>query len=397
MKLSKRAQSTSVSPIRNLVPLKNTISRVYGLNIGQPDLASPQEFFDGLRTFTSPVLAYDAASGNKSLLDEWSATLNTQYSLNVTPQQLLITSGSSEALMLVFNTCCDVDDEIIVFSPSYANYAGFATITGAKLVAVECSLADNFHLPHDVETQLNTLITERTKALLICNPNNPSGTVYTHDEMRTLIRVCEKHDIVFIVDEVYREFVFDDKKPSCVFELAPENKHVVVVDSISKRYSLCGARIGCVLTWNTEILQAATNFASTRVSAPTVEQVAAAHMLKHISSSYLLDAVQEYEQRRNTLVAGLRDIDGLEFQTPEGGFYVLAKLPVDDSADFARYMLQEFALNDETVFVSPAHAFFFNSTTHTSYVRIAFVLSCDELKQAAKIIKKALQSYCQKS
>lgn len=395
MKLSKRAQSTSVSPIRNLVPLKDTISRVYGLNIGQPDLASPQEFFDGLRSFTSPVLAYDAASGNKSLLEEWSATLNTQYSLNVTPQQLLITSGSSEALTLVFNTCCDVDDEIVVFSPSYANYVGFATITGAKLIAVECSLADNFHLPHDVETQLDALITERTKALLICNPNNPSGTVYTHDEMRTLIRVCEKHDIVLIVDEVYREFVFDDRKPSCVFELAPENKHIVVVDSISKRYSLCGARIGCVLTWNTEILQAATNFASTRVSAPTVEQVAAAHMLKHISSSYLLDAVQEYEQRRNTLVTGLKEIEKLEFQIPEGGFYVLAKLPVDDSVDFARFMLQGFALNNETVFVSPAHAFFFNSKTHTSYVRIAFVLSCDDLKQAAKIIKKALESYCQ--
>jgi len=393
MKLSKRAQSTSVSPIRNLVPPKTTISRVYGLNIGQPDLHSPQEFFDGLRTFTSPVLAYDAASGNKALLEEWSTTLNTQYTLNVTHEQLLITSGSSEALTLIFNTCCDVDDEIIVFSPSYANYAGFATITGAKLVPVECSLADNFHLPHDVETQLDKLITQRTKAILICNPNNPSGTVYTHDEMKLLISVCEKHDIVLIVDEVYREFVFDDRKPSCVFQIAPENKHVVVVDSISKRYSLCGARIGCILTWNKELLDAATNFASTRVSAPTVEQVAAAHMLKHISDSYLLDAVQEYEQRRNVLVAGLKEILDVEFQTPEGGFYVLAKLPVENSADFARFMLQEFALNDETVFVSPAHSFFFHSTQHTDYVRIAFVLSCDDLQQAAKIIKKALEAY----
>ena len=390
--LSKRAQSMSVSPIRNLVPPKNKNVHVHKLNIGQPDIESPKEFLQGVRQFSSYVIAYDSAKGNKNLLQEWTKKFNQNYALDLTENEMLITSGSSEALTFAFNICCDVDDEILVFAPTYANYTGFAIMSGVRLIPIPCRFDTNFHIP--IHTQeIEQHITSKTKAILICDPNNPTGTTFTEAELLNLLSICTSHNMFLIVDEVYREFVYDGIKPKSILQLAPKHESVVVVDSISKRYSLCGARIGCLVAHNQAFMQAATNFASTRVSAPTIEQEAAAYMLKHISASYLQNAIDEYEQRRNVLVSLLQNIPGVKVRAPEGGFYVLAELPVADSKAFAHFMEYEFSLNNETVSIAPANGFFIGSTVPTSYVRIAFVLSIPHLRQSVKILEEALKSY----
>lgn len=396
MKLSNRATRTAASPLRSLETPKDPSIKIHKLNIGQPDMLTPEEFFDGLKTFSGRVVAYDAALGNKSLIEEWTKLLNDQYSIDVTPEQMIITSGSSEALMFVFSICCDTNDEVLVVSPSYANYSGFAAIAGVNLVPIECDIAASFHLPESKE-KIESQITSRTKAILLCSPNNPTGTTFTDEEMDLLLRVCEKHDLLLIVDEVYREFVYDGASPRCAFQVSPKNPRIVVLDSFSKRYSLCGARVGCIISWNKEFMKAAANFASTRVSAPSLEQLATAYMLKNISSQYLSDAVQEYNERRDVLVAGLSQIDGVEFVAPEGGFYVLAKLPVENAADFAQFMLRDFSLNGETVWIAPASGFFLGSAPASNYVRIAFVASQDDLQKATKILEYALSVYAVKS
>jgi aspartate aminotransferase len=355
-------------------------------------MATPDEFFDGLHKFSSPVVAYDAALGNKNLIEEWTKLLNDQYNIDVTGDQMLITAGSSEALMFVFSICCDTNDEVLVVSPSYANYSGFAAIAGVSLVPIECDIDSSFLLPSSKE-KIEWNITSKTKAILMCSPNNPTGTTFSDEEIKLLLDICEKHDLLLIVDEVYREFVYDNASPRSAFQVSPKNPRLVVLDSFSKRYSLCGARVGCIISWNKEFMLAAANFASTRVSAPSIEQFAAAHMLKNISSQYLSDAVREYNERRDVLVSGLKQIAGVEFVVPQGGFYVLAKLPVASSANFAQFMLRDFSLNGETVWIAPANGFFLGTDKGASYARIAFVASQDDLQRATKILEYALSVY----
>jgi aspartate aminotransferase len=392
MKLSNRARTTAASPLRSLV-LPESV-HIHKLNIGQPDISSPKEFFDGLHSFTEPVVAYDAAVGNPKLIDRWTNTLNKQYGLSLTKSEMVITTGSSEALMFLFSVCCDVNDDVLVFSPSYANYSGFAALAGVNLVPIDCSFDANFHPPN--VTGIESHITEHTKAILVCNPNNPSGTLLTHDELKLLIGVCEKHDLFLIVDEVYREFVYE-VSPSCILQIAPKHERIIIIDSLSKRYSLCGARIGCIISHNKEVIAAATNLASTRVSAPSLEQFAAAHMFENLSETYIRDVVAEYKARRDVLVSGLKLISGVELNAPEGGFYALVKLPVDDARDFAQFMVKDFSMNDETVCISPASGFFFNTKPITNYARIAFVVSIPELQRSVKIIEHALIVYTSKN
>ena len=246
IKLSNRARQTPPSPIRRLAHLaekaKKSGNKVFHLNIGQPDIPSPQEFFDGVRLFKDEVLAYEKSQGNDALCRAWSASMNRALGLQTTPQQFLITTGASEALVFLFMTCCDPGDEVIIFDPTYANYIGFAALAGVNLVPILSKLKDNFALPslEMIEEQ----ITNRTRAILLCSPNNPTGTVYTREELQFLLNLCEDHNIFFVVDETYREFVYDGLKPFSILELAPNSERVIVVDSLSKRYSLCGARIG---------------------------------------------------------------------------------------------------------------------------------------------------------
>jgi aspartate aminotransferase len=361
------------------------------LNIGQPDIHSPKEFIDALHAFSNPVVAYDSAQGNADLISAWVRTINTQYKTALAPENMVITSGSSEALTFAFNICCDAGDNILVFAPTYANYTGFATMTGINLNVIQCSFDSGFHAPvnkHEIEK----CITKKTRAILICNPNNPTGTVFTEAEIRTLLDICEQHDLFLIVDEVYREFVYDTK-PTSALEIAPHSDRVVVVDSISKRYSLCGARIGCIISHNENFIAAATNFAGTRVSAPIVEQIAAAHMLNTIPDNYLTETVREYAERRATLISNLSTIPDVEVCVPEGGFYVFAKLPVKDSADFCKFMLGEFSHNGNTVALAPALGFFISKPQSKSYVRIAFVVSVQDLISATDVLRHALEAY----
>jgi len=390
MGLSQRAKSMSISPIRTAIASKPPTVRVYHLNIGQPDLPSPQEFFDGIKTFSSPTLAYDSAKGNSDLLTAWTYHLNQQYNLSLTSHDMLITSGSSEALAFVFNICCDVNDEILVFSPTYANYTGFATMSGVKLVPVPCSFDDNFHLPQNPD-HITQHITPQTKAILLCNPNNPTGTVYTRAEIESLLDICDAHDLYLIVDEVYREFVYNTT-PFTALEIPKHSDRIIVVDSISKRYSLCGARIGCLITKNQEFMAAAANFASTRVSAPTIEQLATTHMLKTLSPTYLTNAIQEYKSRRDLLLSHLQTIPNLKTNTPEGGFYILTQLPVQDSKVFAHQLEHQFSINQETVSIAPAHGFYINSKQSTNYARIAFVLDKPSLITCVNILAEALKT-----
>lgn len=391
MKLSKRAQKLGCSPIRSPLKPKDASVKVHRLNIGQPDIHSPKEFIDALHTFSHPVVAYDSAHGNAELLSAWTNTINTQYKTSLTPENMVITSGSSEALTFAFNICCDAGDNILVFAPTYANYTGFATMTGINLTTIQCLFDSGFHIPVDVH-EIEKNITKKTRAILICNPNNPTGAVFTKAELHTMLELCEKHDLFLIVDEVYREFVYDTQ-PISILQIAPLHERVVVVDSISKRYSLCGARIGCIISHNESIIAAATNFAGTRVSAPIVEQTAAAHMLNTISDVYLTETVREYTERRATLISNLTTIPGVEVCPPEGGFYVFAKLPIKDSADFCKFMLGEFSYNNATVAIAPAHGFFIAKPESKSYVRIAFVVSVPQLLDATEILRHALEAY----
>ena len=396
MKLSNRATRTAASPLRSLENPKDKSVHVHRLNIGQPDIHTPQEFYDGLDYYSDKVVAYDAAVGNKTLISEWTKLINTQYNTNITHDEMLITSGSSEALTFVLSICCDVNDEVLVFSPSYANYSGFAAIAGVTLVPVECSLDDGFHAPKNTD-DITQHITQNTRAILLCNPNNPTGTAFRQDEVQAILNICEKHDLFLIVDEVYREFVYENV-PYSVLQIAPKHERVIVIDSVSKRYSLCGARVGCLITSNTDVMKAALNFASTRVSAPTIEMSATAHMLKKLSPDYLTRTVQEYKERRDVLVAGLQSIPNVEFRVPEGGFYALVKLPVEDARDFAQFMLRDFSMNNETLCISPASGFFLTAqNTPQNYVRIAFVVSQGDIQKSIEILKNALIVYLIKS
>lgn len=390
MKISKRAKKSSASPIRSLAAPQGVT--VHRLNIGQPDIESPKEFIAALKHLNTNVIAYEASSGNKHLIAQWVKFFNTRYDIGVTKNEMLITAGSSEALTFALSACCDVNDEVLVFSPTYANYTGFATIAGVKLTSIECSFDEKFHISV-TQAEIEEQISKKTKAILICNPNNPTGTVFTDTELQMLLAVCEKHDLFLLVDEVYREFVYGDKPAQCIFQLSPKNERIVLIDSLSKRYSLCGARIGCLLSWNVDFMKAVLNFASTRVSAPTIEQKAAAHMLHHLPEDYLITVTREYKERRDVLIEELSKIEGVECVTPEGGFYVLVKLPVDDAEKFAQFMLQEFHVNHETVFVAPAKTFFINETARNSYVRIAIVLEKQILQKAVELLALGLLEY----
>lgn len=394
MKISDRAQKTPSSPIRSLAAHANQAKargvHVHHLNIGQPDIESPQEFIQGVHKFNQKIVAYDATNGNKQLLNQWCKFFNDNYNIAITPDNMLITSGSSEALMFAFTICCDVDDQIIVFDPTYANYSGFAAIAGVELVPVSCDFDAGFHLP--TKQDIVSKITSQTKAMLVCNPNNPTGTVYTKDELKMLVDLCSQHNIFLIVDEVYREFVYDNRQPET--SLTQSNENIIVVDSISKRYSLCGARIGCLISFNKHIMQAAFNLASTRVSSPTIEQEATAYMLEHIAPNYLQTVIAEYKLRKSALVAGLQSIPGVKVNPAEGGFYVLAELPVEDANDFCTYMLRDFSHNNQSLFLAPA-AGFYNAATSSmkKSVRIAFVVSVADIQQAVEVLRHALTAY----
>lgn len=393
--VSTRAKNTPASPLRSLAPLCAQAEargvKVHKLNIGQPDLSPPQEFLDGVSLFPHDTIAYESSQGNTALIQNWTSWLNKNYSANLTNKNMIITSGSSEALTFVFSVCCDVGDEILVFDPTYANYTGFASLAGVTLASVACDFGQNFQ-PPDISLITNS-ITNKTKAILVCNPNNPTGTTLNKTQLQELLNLCEGLGLFLIVDEVYREFVYDYHTPTSILQHCKSSENVIVVDSVSKRYSLCGARIGCVISYNSKVLQSILNLASTRVAAPTIEQYAAGHMLQHLNDAYLKQAQAEYNLRKNVLVASLVRIPGVKVCVPDGGFYVLVQLPVQDSTHFAKYLLETFACNNETLFLAPAEGFYTASKGGKNCVRIAFVHNSSTLQRSALILEKAIEQY----
>jgi aspartate aminotransferase len=395
VKLSNRAHNTPPSPIRKLAhhatKAKKSGIHVYHLNIGQPDIESPQEFFDGLRKFDQKVVAYEQSQGNEELCTAWSKYINRILRINTSPEQFLITMGASEALVFLFMTCCDPGDEIIIFDPTYANYLGFAAIAGVALVPVLSNMENSFALP--ARDQIEQKITSRTRAILLCNPNNPTGTVYSREEIAFLHELCEEHNLFLIVDETYREFVYDELKPLSILHLVPDSRRVIVVDSLSKRFSLCGARIGCLLTCNEEVLAMTLKIAQARLAAPTIDQFAAAYMLEHIQDEYLENTRNEFQSRRDALYNSLKAVPGVAVHKPRGAFYTVAQLPVNDAEDFAAFLLSQFSYRQKTTFIAPAAGFYMENSQGVQKARFAFVLKKSEIEIAIEVLAAGLKQY----
>lgn len=395
LQLSQRACNTPPSPIRRLAHLakqaKAAGNKVYSLNIGQPDIKSPEVFFEGLRHYQSDVLEYEVSEGNRILREGLAAYFSRTLDLELVSWQFLITTGASEALIFIFMICCDPGDEVMIFDPTYANYMGFASICGVNLISLVTKMENNFALPPAEE--IVKRITPRTRAILLCSPNNPTGTVYSRDELRMLLNICEEHDIFLIVDETYREIIFDGLMPFSILHLGARNDRVIVVDSLSKRFSLCGARIGCLITSNQDVLAKALSVAQARLAAPTIEQFAAAYMLKHLPNNYVEGIKTEYAKRRDVLYEALSNLPGVSAFKPQGAFYTLVQLPVDDAEKFASFMLSQFSYEHETVFVAPGTGFYMTTEEGRNRVRLACVLNPEDMRRSIEVLGRGLIAY----
>ena len=393
-RLSNRATHMPASPIRKLVPFAEGAKargiHVYHLNIGQPDIPTPKEMMDAYRNTTLTVLPYSHSAGSWEYREHL-AQYYRSHGIEVDKEHVLVTTGGSEAIIFTFMTIMDPGDEVIIPEPFYTNYNGFAVEAGVKVVPVTCNRADGFKLPPDAEIEAR--ITERTKAILICNPNNPTGYVYTQEELERLQRLAEKHDLFLLADEVYREFVYDGAHHHSILSLPGIGERAVVMDSISKRFSACGARIGCVVTRNPAILEAALKFGQARLSPPTLDMIAADAALVNTPPEYLQEVVNEYRARRDVVFEALEKIPGVEGLKPRGAFYTIVKLPVDDAEKFATWLLSDFDHNGETVMLAPANGFYATPGKGVDEVRIAFVLNLESMKRAMDILRVALEKY----
>lgn len=390
---SKRVLETQPSPIRKLAPFaqraKEKGIKVYHLNIGQPDIKTPKEILAPLKSFNKKIIRYCHSQGEEIFVK---ALLRYYHHLgfkDLTSENILVTTGGSEAILFAFLAVADVDEEILVFEPFYANYNGFANMAQVKLVPILTSIENGFHFPPKKEIEKK--ITARTRAILINNPNNPTGTVYTQEELENLVDLAKKHNLFLLSDEVYREFVYQGRHFS-VLEFKKIRKQAILLDSLSKRLSLCGARLGCFVSYNQDLVGQVLKFAQARLSSPFLEQVMAAQLIK-IPRLYFENVQKEYQARMKIVFQALKKIPGVSCYQPEGAFYLLAKLPIKDSEDFAKWLLTDFQLKKETVMVAPAAGFYASKGKGRDEIRIAYVLSQRKLKRAMEILKKGLETY----
>jgi aspartate aminotransferase len=391
--ISRKGTQMPESPIRKLVPYAEDAKKrgihVFHLNIGQPDIKTPQVALDAVKNNTLETLSYARSEGS----EEYRVKLAQYYVKNnipVTANNLVITTGGSEALLFTMGSITDPGDEIIIPEPFYANYNGFSTASGVTVVPVISKIENNFALPKIEEFE--KLITSKTKAILICNPGNPTGYLYSEEEIEKLKKIVLKHDLFLIADEVYREFTYDGLTHTSVLSLDGLENNAIVIDSVSKRYSMCGARIGCIVSKNKEFIQTAIKFAQARLSPPTFALIASEAALD-TPDSYFTDVKEEYVARRNTLISELEKIDGVTVANPKGAFYCVAELPVKDSDHFAQWLLEVFNLNNETVMVAPASGFYSTPGAGKNQVRIAYVLNKADLIRSVKILAAALKQY----
>lgn len=392
-KLSHKAVDMPSSPIRKLVPFAEQAYakglKVHHLNIGQPDIATPETAVNAMKNADINVLEYSHSAGFASYREKLAAYYQ-KTGINVQSEDIIITTGGSEALVFGFMTTCDPGDEVIIPEPFYANYNGFAVMAGLEVVPVTASIENGFALP-PVE-EIEKKITSKTKAIVICNPGNPTGYLYTKEELNQLAAIVKKHDIFLFADEVYREFCYDGAVPHSVMNIEGVENNVIMIDSVSKRYSMCGARIGALISKNKEVMTGAMKFAQARLSPPTIEQIGAEAALE-TPQSYFDEVSAEYVARRNVLVDGLNEIPGVFCPKPSGAFYCVAKLPIDDSDKFCQWLLEEFEYEGQTVMMAPASGFYSTPGFGKDEVRLAYVLNQESLKNAVECLRVALDQY----
>ncbi len=392
-KISNKGKQMPESPIRKLVPYseiaKKKGHKVFHLNIGQPDIKTPEVAMNAVKNIDLTILEYSHSAGNESYRKKLSAYyINQGISVNI--EDIIITTGGSEALMFAMGSTMDQGDEIIIPEPFYANYNGFSTASGVTVVPVISTIETGFALP--AVEDFEKLITPKTKAILICNPGNPTGYLYSKEEIMQLAALVKKHDLFLISDEVYREFTYDGDIHYSVMNVPGLEEHAIMIDSVSKRYSMCGARIGCIVSKNKEVMATAMKFAQARLSPPTIEQIASEAALD-TPKSYFDEVISEYRERRDTLINELNKIEGVIVSKPKGAFYCIAQLPVDNADNFAQWLLESYDLNGETVMVAPAAGFYSTPGMGLNQVRIAYVLKKADLISAVRILKAAIPAY----
>lgn len=392
-KISTKGGLMPLSPIRKLVPFaeqaKKEGVKVFHLNIGQPDIKTPDVALNAIRNSNLEVLEYSRSEGSETYREKLSEYYR-KNNIQIDADNIIITTGGSEALLFTFGSIMDLGDEVIIPEPFYANYNGFSIAQGVKVVPVFSGIDSNFALPPIADFE--ALITPRTKAILICNPGNPTGYLYSKDEIQQLAALVKKHDLFLIADEVYREFTYDGLEHYSVMQEEGIETNAIIIDSVSKRYSMCGARIGCIVTRNKSVLNTAMKFAQARLSPPTYGLIASEAALD-TPKSYFSEVINEYVERRNVLIKGLKKIDGVKVATPNGAFYCIVELPVLNTDDFAQWMLESFRLNNQTIMVAPAAGFYSTPGLGKNQVRIAYVINKEDLKTAVAILKAALNEY----
>jgi len=381
------------SPIRKLVPYaeqaKKRGTTVYHLNIGQPDIPTPQPMIDAMHNLDLDVIAYSHSAGILSYREKM-CDYYARHNIDVTPDDIIVGAGASEAILFAVQSCLNPDDEIIIPEPFYANYNGFATSAGVKVKPITSTIETGFALP-PIE-DFEEAITPKTKAIMICNPNNPTGYLYSKEELEVLRKIVKKHDLFLFADEVYREFCYDGHTHHSVMNLEGIENNVVLFDSVSKRYSACGIRIGALVSKNKEVMQTAMKFAQARLSPPSLGQIAAEAAME-TPDSYFDEIINEYLARRNTVVEALSKMEGVICPTPKGAFYVAPSLPIDDSDKFCQWLLEEFDYEGQTVMLAPATGFYATPGAGKQEVRISYVLNVENLKKAMKCIEEALKVY----
>lgn len=392
-KISIKGRQMPESPIRKLVPYaeaaKKRGMKVYHLNIGQPDIHTPEVALQAIRNFDLKVVEYSHSAGMLSYREKL-AKYYEKHDIHITAEEIIIGAGASEALLFAFQSIMDPGDEVIIPEPFYANYNGFATNAGINVKPIFSSIETGFALPPIADFE--KAIGPKTKAILVCNPNNPTGYLYNKEELETLRQLVIKHDLYLIADEVYREFCYDGYEHFSCMHLKGIDDNVILIDSVSKRYSACGMRIGCMISKNKEVMSTALKFAQARLSPPTFGQVAAEAAIS-TPDSYFVEVVEEYLNRRNTVVEAINKIKGAYCPTPRGAFYVVAKLPIDDSDKFCRWLLEDFNFEGQTVMMAPASGFYSTPGRGKDEVRISYVLKVEDLKQSMKVLEEALKVY----
>ena len=393
MKFSERIVAMQESPIRKLVPISDQVKRkgrkVYHLNIGQPDIKTPEEFFTAVREFDEEVLAYASSQGIPVMVDSLIKYFS-KHDIHLEEDEIIVTNGGSEALVFAMIAACDHGDEILIPEPFYTNYNGFGSMAGVNVVPITTKAEEGFHLPK--KDEIVSLITPKTKAILIANPGNPTGTVYTKEEVYMLRDIAKEHDLYIIADEVYKEFIYDGLEFTSFAHLEDIQDRVIITDSISKRYSACGARVGCIASKNKELMKNIMKLAQGRLCVATIEQVGAAALV-NVADSYIEEVKEDYWKRRDVVYNALKKMEGVVCEIPHGAFYVIAKLPVVDAEDFTVWLLRDFHVNNETIMMATAEGFYATEGLGKDEVRLSYCLNVDDLAKAMNILSEGLKAY----